>query len=356
MKRTIEKIIGDKNSFTLEHRMFNMSAVAGGAISILAFIVNWMMNFSTLLIFAPLIMFFLTAYLYYLSMYKGKYRVAASFILLVLIIFLYPVIWIQNAGIKGPVELYFLLNVILIAILLNKSKYYIVLVLNFVVLLTLNGIEYFYPNIIIPYVSKEAMVIDNTISMVIVTTVTFFMVFAMMRDYNDNIEELNRAYKTLKIKSETDDMTGIYNRKYIMNTLEELLLYHQNEMAVLMLDIDHFKSINDRFGHGVGDEVIIAIASTMESCVRKSDFVGRIGGEEFFVILPDCNKIDAKIIAENIRKSIFELEWKEKGLETTISIGVYLPSNEEVIETILKNVDSMLYEAKNSGRNKVIYS
>ena len=356
MTNILSKVIGDKSNFTLAHRMFNVSAIAGATIALSSFIINLIMGFSTLMIIAPLGMFFLTVYLYYLAMYKGKYIIAASAILLVLIFFMYPITWIQNGGAEGPVEIYFLLNAVLIAILLNKSKYYIMLALNLVVLTALILMEYLYPGIIIPYVSKEVMVIDNTISLLIVTIVTFFMVFVMMRDYNNNIDELNEAYKTLKRISEIDDMTGVYNRKYIMNRLEELVLYRNYEMSVLMLDIDYFKSINDRFGHGVGDEVIIAIASAMKCCVRETDFVGRIGGEEFFIILPDCNKRNAIIIAENIRKSIFELDWNEKDLKTTISIGVHSPSEEEDMNAILNSADFMLYKAKNIGRNKVIYN
>ncbi|PHN91745.1 hypothetical protein CSC79_01530 [Pseudoalteromonas sp. 3D05] len=126
---------------------------------------------------------------------------------------------------------------------------------------------------------------------------------------------------------------------------------------MLMLDVDHFKSVNDRAGHAIGDKVLIAIASTLNNCVRETDSVCRLGGEEFAVILPNIDKDGAEVTAEKIRTAIERTdipEYTDIYGQVTTSIGIAKAEENETIDTVLTNADKALYLAKESGRNKSV--
>lgn len=159
----------------------------------------------------------------------------------------------------------------------------------------------------------------------------------------------------------TDFMTKLYNRRYFMEVSQNLIqLYkrNKNDISLIMIDIDNFKSVNDTYGHQFGDEVIILLSDTMIMAQRESDIVCRYGGEEFVILLPNSSLKNATTIAQNIRKSIelstIELPSKET-FKFTISIGVSQVSinDEDTIEVALKRADDALYEAKSKGKNQV---
>jgi len=128
-----------------------------------------------------------------------------------------------------------------------------------------------------------------------------------------------------------------------------------------MLDIDHFKQVNDNYGHKAGDEVIVNLSSTLQTLARKSDVICRFGGEEFIILLPKTNQEGAITIAEKIRQfienSIVKINYADKGneIKITISIGVALIdlTQDKSIEAPIQRADKALYKAKNMGRNKV---
>jgi two-component system cell cycle response regulator len=160
----------------------------------------------------------------------------------------------------------------------------------------------------------------------------------------------------------TDQLTGLHNRRYMTGQLEALVkraAHGGDPVACLLIDIDHFKKINDGYGHDVGDEVLREFAVRLASNVRAIDLPCRYGGEEFVVVMPDTRLEDAERIAERIRLHVAGSPFRVMGgrelLTVTISIGVAAtigPSDRP--ETLLKRADEGVYEAKASGRNKVI--
>ena len=121
-----------------------------------------------------------------------------------------------------------------------------------------------------------------------------------------------------------------------------------------MLDIDHFKKLNDNFGHAFGDEVLKEVANTLKNSIREVDFVGRMGGEEFVIAMPETDKATGLIIAERVRKSVSELVFQE-DVHVTISGGVATaPEDGLALAELLKVSDDALYRAKNNGRNRII--
>lgn len=164
----------------------------------------------------------------------------------------------------------------------------------------------------------------------------------------------------LRMLSITDPLTGLHNRRYITQRVTEE--FHESkrygrDLSLMIIDIDDFKKINDTYGHPAGDEVLRQLATVLERERRKSDVVGRYGGEEFVVIMPHTKKQEAAVMAERLRKKIKTHEFSagpEKS-SLTISIGVSsLTENIYDVDDLLKIADKALYQAKGEGKNKVV--
>ncbi|MTJ10595.1 MULTISPECIES: diguanylate cyclase [unclassified Anabaena] len=164
----------------------------------------------------------------------------------------------------------------------------------------------------------------------------------------------------LKKIANTDVLTGIANRRNILAILKKELQrtqrYHQN-FSLLLIDIDHFKSINDTYGHPIGDQVLQEISQFLINYLRNADTVGRLGGEEFLVILPATKLQEAIEIAERLCHQIrnLDIEMIDQTARITVSIGVTTYQDHDINDTtMLKRVDNALYKAKESGRDRVI--
>lgn len=152
-----------------------------------------------------------------------------------------------------------------------------------------------------------------------------------------------------------DGLTGLYNHKYMFDTLkqfEELALRYHKHFSVIMLDIDHFKQINDTYGHSVGDEVLKELASAIKCSVRKADVVGRYGGEEFILLLYHTALEEAYIVAEKLRVQAQNMVFST-GIKITVSLGVSEYKAED--HSVVERADQLLYVAKNSGRNRTVH-
>ncbi|XRD24270.1 sensor domain-containing diguanylate cyclase [Lysinibacillus fusiformis] len=156
--------------------------------------------------------------------------------------------------------------------------------------------------------------------------------------------------------SETDKLTGLKNRRFFQDKLEQQLnSYYESAkpFSLCILDIDHFKKVNDTFGHQVGDDVLAQLAQLLTQRARKEDTVARYGGEEFVMILPDTEIAAAKEVGEQIRKTV-ALDHLPTG-QVTISIGMTTVTLEDTGTTLLKNADDALYASKKNGRNQVTH-
>ncbi|MFI2131620.1 sensor domain-containing diguanylate cyclase [Lysinibacillus fusiformis] len=161
---------------------------------------------------------------------------------------------------------------------------------------------------------------------------------------------------TLIELSETDKLTGLKNRRFFQDKLEQQLnSYYESAkpFSLCILDIDHFKKVNDTFGHQVGDDVLAQLAQLLTQRARKEDTVARYGGEEFVMILPDTEIAAAKEVGEQIRKTVAFDHWPAG--QVTISIGMATVTLEDTGTTLLKNADDALYASKKNGRNQVTH-
>lgn len=169
------------------------------------------------------------------------------------------------------------------------------------------------------------------------------------------MEHLNEELKTA---SRVDGLTGLFNRRYWQERFDEmhkLCVRRDNPSTALMLDIDHFKRVNDTYGHQAGDKVIKMLAALIKRCVRETDLAGRYGGEEFAIILNDSTVDDAKAVAERIRQFAQRLVVEHEGesINFTVSLGLaqFSPDFKEPMAW-LECADQALYQAKENGRNQ----
>jgi diguanylate cyclase (GGDEF)-like protein/PAS domain S-box-containing protein len=176
-----------------------------------------------------------------------------------------------------------------------------------------------------------------------------------------DISEQRALIQELALQARNDSLTGLNNRRYFLERCEEELnrtVRSEKAMSLLMLDIDHFKRVNDTYGHKTGDQVLIRLAEIMRHTLRAIDIIGRYGGEEFVVLLPETDAQAAMEIAERLRLNIAEADFvPEAGmpLKVTVSIGVSsLDAGQTNIDIMINAADGALYRAKNTGRNMVM--
>lgn len=198
----------------------------------------------------------------------------------------------------------------------------------------------------------------------------------------ETIERLNRLVKLFKIESDftkklarnkqiemegvmvqarevaqVDALTFLFNRRMIVRELQQEILRterYDSAFSIALIDIDHFKKVNDVYGHLAGDEVLREVAQRLSNNIRHSDSVGRYGGEEFLILLPNTKSSSAAEQAERLSVQIREIPFDvyENSLKVTISIGIAQLQTGDTWETLLKRADDAMYEAKNTGRNR----
>lgn len=169
------------------------------------------------------------------------------------------------------------------------------------------------------------------------------------------IQSVAERYKELAF---TDNLTGLFNRRYIEDFIQSRLDDFRRlavPFCVLFLDIDHFKAFNDQYGHEMGDEVIKMVGNSCSMMIRSSDIFGRFGGEEFVSVLTGSNEQNMFVIAETMRTIVENtgLRSNDDALKVTISIGATIARTEDTVESLIKRADDLLYTSKESGRNKV---
>ncbi len=173
-----------------------------------------------------------------------------------------------------------------------------------------------------------------------------------------------KTQMTLKIQRDklnhlafNDQLTGLYNRHFLFDVAAQRVaraLRHKYDLWLLMIDIDHFKSINDNYGHPAGDKILTQVAATLSLDNRVEDIAARFGGEEFVVIFDPCNDNDALLKAQRILRKVERLQ--PEGITVTISIGMAkLTAEDAEFGRLLKRADDALYKAKENGRNQVLF-
>jgi diguanylate cyclase (GGDEF)-like protein len=172
---------------------------------------------------------------------------------------------------------------------------------------------------------------------------------ALLKEVN---EALELEARDLAGQAHIDPLTGALNRQGLRAALMSTSSLLADPMAVVFIDIDHFKSINDTHGHDVGDDVLRKFANVIASGIRSSDRLVRWGGEEFLIVCPMTNVFQGRILAENLRKTLHQQVWPA-GLHVTASFGVAQHRERDEVGVVIKHADEELYRAKQGGRDRV---
>lgn len=173
------------------------------------------------------------------------------------------------------------------------------------------------------------------------------------------MEKLQQANSQLEHLASTDSLTGVANRREFMQRTEQEIarvLRNNNDLCLLSMDLDHFKKVNDKYGHQVGDEVLKSVISVCEQVLRPGDLLGRVGGEEFAVLLPETEFRQARGVAERLRSAIeaHQTHSNDVTVQCTVSIGLAeFDAKQDSLKELLKKSDDQLYQAKHNGRNRV---
>jgi len=224
--------------------------------------------------------------------------------------------------------------------------------------LSLGSLGFFViPNLVMAFAQTDRFLWLNA-NVFLVTVCLLFYILGIITDQGRRQTFL--LEKTLEQQATKDGLTGVANRRFFLELANREFLrsqrYHKH-LSLLIIDIDHFKQINDNYGHPVGDQAIITLTELIGRVVRHSDIIGRVGGEEFAVLLTETDLMGLKCVAERIRAVVEEMELTIEGnsIKFTVSVGGVVSSADyKDIHHLIKTADDALYQAKRRGRNCVV--
>lgn len=353
MRKYLKTILATKTDTSLQAQFITISLFAGIIISFISTIFNYLMELDIVVTLSSTIVFFVTVILFFIAKYFEKYNLTAFIGILTLSLIFYPVMWIYNAGSEGPLIYFILYNAVISGIFFNKSNFKLILGLQVIITLALYYFEYKNPNLIVLYKDDTIKFIDLIFCFIVVFLLTFITIKKVMNAYNNKIEELNIISKEMEKLATTDPLTGLLNRRKMYQELDNRLL--DISFAIILLDIDYFKNINDNYGHNCGDFILVELSHLLKESLEKDDLICRWGGEEFLIILPNTDVATAKVIMEEIKLKISKkvYDYDNKKISITITAGISLHENNS-IDISLANADKALYNGKSSGRNRVV--
>lgn len=178
---------------------------------------------------------------------------------------------------------------------------------------------------------------------------------SLEQEVKKRTKDLENALVQIKQISITDKLTGLYNRHYIdsvLDNMQKMLNRYDTNYALILLDIDDFKDVNDTYGHNIGDMVLKDFSTLLKNSIRETDILGRWGGEEFLLIVPNATKDSIFILANNLKDKIQEYDFKDVS-KLTASFGVSILQKDDEVSSFFTRVDKSLYQAKKNGKNRV---
>ncbi|WP_051129527.1 GGDEF domain-containing protein [Hippea alviniae] len=293
-----------------------------------------------------------TSILYYFSRFRRIFTpVAVVFFVFMLFVFL-PLLWSESGGMIGVLPFFFILYTVAIVFIFEGRWRVFFLSVAFVVAVALSIWDLFhYVEVGCSNVSTVRFINRSVAFFFVAIALALFTSFALGR------------YKSEKLKAESlskvDYLTGLFNRREGMERLNYLINYLEREekrLSIIMMDIDDFKKVNDRYGHICGDMVLKEIADIIKSNIRQTDIAVRWGGEELLIILPNAGKREAFSIAERIRREIEGQRFSCDGniFHITITGGIASYDFEKSVEKNIASADKALYEGKRQGKNRNI--
>jgi diguanylate cyclase (GGDEF)-like protein len=281
--------------------------------------------------------------LYYLSSKKGKvYQSKLAFLVTFNVLYV-PYAWITSPGSMSAMPLFSLFIIMITVVFIEKNWEVIFPVITICESLYLFYFELNNPDFFEPFLNQQIRIQDVTVNFFILSIAVIIILYRINRFYLDQ-------HSLVYIKSVTDQLTNVYNRRYLMKVLLEKksnLLNYFSHYTVVMIDINNFKAVNDVYGHLVGDEVLQRLAKLLNDSCRKYDICGRYGGDEFMVILPETDIPETMAFCERIEEKFNQISQKYPKVDFSIAHGI-ANSKEKTVKEIINLADEQLYNRKRS--------
>lgn len=301
--------------------------------------------------------------LYLIRKYQDSRKVSALYIefCFVQAFTFFPAIYITGGGINSGMPLFFMIGGITTILLLDGFAMWVTLVSSGAVFLTVYLVEFFNPELISSYTDLGVLTyMDISLATLTVGLGVGSVMRVLAKNFDKEQEKARELLFQIEDSSTRDPLTGAYNRRYLMDHIEDCIAQVESgEMrafSLLMFDIDHFKKINDTYGHLAGDDCIRNLAFILKNSLRNVDVVSRYGGEEFICVLPTAEDTPAFRRAEQIRESVELTQLSEDiNKKITISGGVVMYTPGMTPEELINEADENLYLAKEGGRNQIVW-
>lgn len=269
---------------------------------------------------------------------------------------LFPMMFFANAGLHGGMPFYLLVAAVCSALALRGKTRIIVFVLLLIEYSGLFIIYRFYPELFTQMEYEEAF-IDQLCSMIIASCVLFTFSYIVSKQNSHDRHTIQQLSLLYERQANTDELTGLYNRRYFNNFLKLaiLTLGDTEKLHIAMFDIDDFKFVNDKYGHPFGDTILKQFARILQKTESAGVTSCRYGGEEFLLLIPKKNRHDALELVEDVIKTTRETIKLKDDRFITVSAGFMTCTEDMTYDILLQEVDKKLYTAKSSGKNCVIF-
>ena len=339
----------------LEKRITYAMVIIALAGELFGFIESLLLGLPLVAVILPLISVFILLGLSIWGLKTKKIRLFSFLSISVMTLIIFPLMFFANAGLDGGMPFYFLVAVVCTALALKgkvRLFLFIITIIEYTILFLLFK---FFPQGFLPMSEGDAF-IDQLCSLLITSGILFTFSYAVSsQNYHDRhtIQQLSMLYER---QANTDELTGLYNRRYFNNFLKLaiLTLGDTGSLHIAMFDIDDFKFVNDKYGHPFGDVILRKFANLLKTTEKNGTTVCRYGGEEFLLLIPKKDKNEALAIVEEIlEETRTTIEIKDNRF-ITVSAGFMTCTEEMTYDLLLQEVDKKLYTAKSSGKNRVI--
>ncbi|MGI6071517.1 MAG: GGDEF domain-containing protein [Lachnospiraceae bacterium] len=341
----------------LDHLIFLYTAAAGVFMSIFGLGYNMLKGIGMFTL--PVLLVYLTlnisSTLY--SIVKKRWYGAAVIVVGSSVFLLIPFLWFTAGGATGTTAAMMFTGGICIAIVFKGALRNVMLAMEAIMLLAFIVLEYHFPDIVTPYINRTEHYSDLAFGLTMSFVVNAVLVYTVMGQYVKARDEKTRLVSRLERLSLTDALTGLYNRRFLAASIDDEMRKAYDtgsRLTLCILDIDHFKVINDTYGHEYGDEVLFNIGQIMQASLTEGEIFGRYGGEEFLVLFPGKTPREALPKVRALGKHIRTHGWSH-GEPVTISGGLSKYVKGISYSDFIDAADKNLYIAKREGRDRMIY-
>lgn len=281
----------------------------------------------------------------------GKQRSVTVVMILVLVLIEFPFLFYVYGASMG---VYLILGIVALAIYFPRPYHVPAILVTVLLDAGVIILSVMYPSKLEVLTGKS--VLGTTIcSYVIVATAVAVILSSLIDQYRLQREYLITASQNLEYAAKRDPLTGVYNRRYLLNTLKQWMGMEQKNFLVVLLDVDDFKVINDTYGHVYGDQVLCELARIMKEKTEGKGLAARYGGEEFMLLFEKTDRQETMEIMEQMKAQLREYSMRTEKIVITFSAGVEEYRSEERIDVLFRNADKKLYQAKNNGKNRVVF-